>query len=73
MPAFPLRTSSGGDANAADLLGAGEPHRKIAKGYEASLLIVDGNRWMTFEASAGFPSFLKGERVRRAGLFQSAP
>ena len=61
-------------ANAADLLGAGDRIGKIAKGYEASLLIVDGNPLDDVRGVRRISDvFFKGERVRRAGLFQSAP
>ena len=61
-------------SNAADLLGAGNRIGKIAKGYEASLLVVDGNPLDDVRGARRISDvFFKGERVRRAGLFQSAP
>src|SRR5262249_1129059 len=56
-------------SNAAELLGAGNRIGKIAKGYEASLVIVDGNPLDDVRGVRRISDvFFKGERVRRAGL-----
>ena len=57
-------------ANAAQFLGAGDRIGKIAKGYEASLIIVDGNPLEDIRGARRISDvFFKGERVRRSGLF----
>jgi imidazolonepropionase-like amidohydrolase/ABC-type multidrug transport system permease subunit len=59
-------------SNAAQLLGAGDRIGKVAKGYEASLLIVDGNPLDDIRGTRRISDvFLKGERVRRSALFAS--
>jgi imidazolonepropionase-like amidohydrolase/ABC-type multidrug transport system permease subunit len=58
-------------SNAARLLGAGERIGRIAKGYEASLLMVDGNPFDDIRATRRISDvFFKGERIRRSTLFQ---
>jgi imidazolonepropionase-like amidohydrolase/ABC-type multidrug transport system permease subunit len=60
-------------SNAAQLLGAGNRIGKVAKGYEASLLIVDGNPLEDIRGTRRISDvFFKGERVRRSELFPSA-
>src|SRR5262249_45077113 len=57
-------------SNAARLLGAGDRLGKVAKGYEANLVIVDGNPLEDVRATRRISDvFLKGERVRRSTLF----
>jgi imidazolonepropionase-like amidohydrolase/ABC-type multidrug transport system permease subunit len=59
-------------SNAANLLGAGDRIGKVAKGYEASVLIVDGNPLDDIRGTRRISDvFFKGERIRRAALFQS--
>jgi imidazolonepropionase-like amidohydrolase len=58
--------------NAAQLLGAGERLGKVAKGYDASLLIVDGNPLEDIRGTRRISDVIfKGERVRRSELFNS--
>jgi imidazolonepropionase-like amidohydrolase/ABC-type multidrug transport system permease subunit len=58
--------------NAANLLGAGDRIGKVAKGYDASLLIVDGNPLEDIRGTRRISDvFFKGERVRRSALFVS--
>jgi imidazolonepropionase-like amidohydrolase/ABC-type multidrug transport system permease subunit len=58
-------------SNAAQLLGVGNRIGKIAKGYEASLLVVDGNPVDDVRGTRRISDvFFKGERVKRATLFQ---
>jgi imidazolonepropionase-like amidohydrolase len=60
-------------SNNANLLGAGNRIGKIAKGYEANLLIVDGNPLEDIRGTRRISDvFFKGERVRRATLFSSS-
>jgi imidazolonepropionase-like amidohydrolase len=55
---------------AAQLLGAGDRIGKIAPGYEASLVIVDGNPLEDIRGTRRISDvFIKGERVKRANLF----
>jgi imidazolonepropionase-like amidohydrolase len=59
-------------ANAANLLGVGDRIGKVAKGYDASLLIVDGNPLEDIRGTRRISDvFFKGERVRRSSLFAS--
>jgi imidazolonepropionase-like amidohydrolase len=59
-------------SNAAQLLGAGDRIGKVAKGYDANLVLVDGNPLEDIRGSRRISDvFFKGERVRRAALFQS--
>jgi imidazolonepropionase-like amidohydrolase/ABC-type multidrug transport system permease subunit len=59
-------------SNAADLLGAGNRIGKVVKGYEANLLIVDGNPLEDIRGTRRISDvFFKGERVRRSSLFES--
>ena len=56
--------------NAAILLGIGNRVGLIREGFEASLLILDGNPLTDIAATERISAvFLKGERVDRAGLF----
>jgi imidazolonepropionase-like amidohydrolase/ABC-type multidrug transport system permease subunit len=57
-------------SNAAQLLGAGARLGKIAKGYDASLVMVDGNPLDDIRGTRRISDvFFKGERVRRSALF----
>lgn len=59
-------------SNAAQLLGAGNRIGKVAKGYQASLLVVDGNPLEDIRGTRRISDvFFKGERVRRSTLFES--
>ncbi|MBK5291919.1 MAG: amidohydrolase family protein [Acidobacteriia bacterium] len=56
--------------NAAKLLGAGGRVGLIKEGYEATLLLVDGNPLQDITSTERISSiFFKGERVDRQGLF----
>jgi len=58
-------------SNAAGLLAADGRIGKIAKGYEASLVIVDGNPLEDIRATRRISDvFFKGERVKRSSLFE---
>jgi imidazolonepropionase-like amidohydrolase/ABC-type multidrug transport system permease subunit len=58
-------------SNAANLLGAGDRIGRIAKGYEASLILVDGNPLDDIRGTRRISDvFFKGERVRRSTLFE---
>jgi len=60
-------------SNAAQLLGAGNRIGKIAKGYEASLLIVDGNPLEDIRCTRRISDVIfKGERIRRSDLFANS-
>jgi imidazolonepropionase-like amidohydrolase/ABC-type multidrug transport system permease subunit len=66
-PADILRAAT---ANAAKLLGAADRIGKIAKGYDANLVLVDGNPLEDVRNSRRISDvFFKGERVRRSTLF----
>jgi imidazolonepropionase-like amidohydrolase/ABC-type multidrug transport system permease subunit len=57
-------------SNAAHLLGVDHRIGRIAKGYEASLVIVDGNPLEDVRAARRISDvFFKGERVKRSSLF----
>jgi imidazolonepropionase-like amidohydrolase/ABC-type multidrug transport system permease subunit len=57
--------------NAARLLGAGNRIGLVKRGYEATLLLVDGNPLDDIAATERISLVLfKGERVDRAGLFE---
>jgi imidazolonepropionase-like amidohydrolase/ABC-type multidrug transport system permease subunit len=57
-------------SQAAQLLGAADRIGSIAKGYEANLVIVDGNPLEDIRGTRRISDvFFKGERIRRAGLF----
>ncbi len=59
--------------NAAQLLGASKRIGKIGKGYEANLLIVDGNPLEDIRGTRRISDVIfKGERVRRSELFANA-
>jgi imidazolonepropionase-like amidohydrolase len=69
LPADILKAAT---SNAANLLGAGNRIGKVSKGYEANLLIVDGNPLEDIRGTRRISDvFFKGERVRRATLFES--
>jgi imidazolonepropionase-like amidohydrolase len=69
-PAAILKAATG---NGAQLLGAADRIGKVAKGYEANLLIVDGNPLDDIRGTRRISDvFFKGERVRRSGLFESS-
>jgi imidazolonepropionase-like amidohydrolase/ABC-type multidrug transport system permease subunit len=58
-------------SNAAHLLAADSRIGKIARGYEASLVILDGNPLEDIRATRRISEvFFKGERVKRANLFE---
>jgi imidazolonepropionase-like amidohydrolase len=58
-------------SQAAQLLGAGDRIGSVIKGYEANLVIVDGNPSTTYGAPVVFPMcFSRVERIRRAALFE---
>ena len=57
--------------NAAKSLGASERIGAIRKGYDATLLLVDGNPLQDISATERISSvFFKGERVNRGNLFE---
>jgi len=57
--------------NAAQLLGAGDRLGRIAAGFEASLLLVDGNPLEDIRGTRRISDvFFKGERVKRSTLFE---
>lgn len=57
--------------NAAKSLGASDRIGAIRKGYDATLLLVDGNPLQDISATERISSvFLKGERVNRGSLFE---
>lgn len=61
----------GATATAAALLGAGKRMGLIQKGYEATLLLVDGNPLQDISSTERISMVLfKGERVNRAVLFE---
>ena len=67
-PAVALQAAT---ANAARLLGAGNRIGRIRKGFEATLLLVDGNPLQDIAATERISAlFLKGERIDRPGLFE---
>ena len=67
-PADILKAATG---NAAQLLAAGSRIGKVAKGYEASLLLVDGNPLDDIRGTRRISDvFFKGERIKRSTLFQ---
>jgi imidazolonepropionase-like amidohydrolase len=56
-------------STAAGLLGAGDRIGKVEKGYEASLLVVDGNPLEDIRGTRRISDvFFKGERIRRSAL-----
>jgi imidazolonepropionase-like amidohydrolase len=58
-------------SQAAQLLGAGDRIGSVIKGYEANLVIVDGNPLDDIRGTRRISDvFLKGERIRRAALFE---
>jgi imidazolonepropionase-like amidohydrolase len=60
-------------SNASQLLGASDRIGKIAKGYEANLIIVDGNPLEDIRGTRRISDvFFKGERVRRSELFANS-
>jgi ABC-type multidrug transport system permease subunit len=66
----PAAALQGATYNAARLLGAGQRIGLIRKGYDASLLLVDGNPLQDISATERISTvFFKGERVDRATLF----
>ncbi len=69
IPAVDILKAATG--NAAQLLGAGDRIGKIATGYEASLIIVDGNPLEDVRGMRRISDVIfKGERIRRSALFQ---
>jgi imidazolonepropionase-like amidohydrolase len=66
----PAAALQGATYNAARLLHADQRIGLIRKGYEASLLLVDGNPMQDISATERISTvFLKGERVSRSDLF----
>src|SRR5262249_25201181 len=66
-PADILKAATSNNAN---LLGAGNRIGKIAKGYEARGILVDGNPLDDIRGTRRISDvFFKGERVRRSALF----
>ncbi len=62
----------GATANAAALLGAGARMGRIQKGFEATLLLVDGNPLLDISSTERISMVLfKGERVNRGELFEA--
>jgi imidazolonepropionase-like amidohydrolase len=60
----------GATHNAARLLGADQRIGLIRKGYDASLLLVDGNPAQDISATERISTvFFKGERANRADIF----
>jgi imidazolonepropionase-like amidohydrolase len=67
----PAAAIQGATVSAAKLLGAGERTGQIRKGYEATLVLVDGNPLQDISATERISMvFNKGERVDRAKLFE---
>jgi imidazolonepropionase-like amidohydrolase/ABC-type multidrug transport system permease subunit len=67
----PAAALQGATYNAARLLRADQRIGLIRKGYEASLLLVDGNPLQDISATERISTvFLKGERVDRSSLFE---
>jgi imidazolonepropionase-like amidohydrolase/ABC-type multidrug transport system permease subunit len=67
----PAAAIQGATVNAAKLLGAGERTGQIRKGFEATLVLVDGNPLQDISATERISMvFNKGERVDRAKLFE---
>ena len=61
----------GATANAAALLGAGSRMGQIKQGYDATLLLVDGNPLKEISSTERISMvLLKGERVQRSDLFE---
>src|SRR5678815_4931420 len=66
----PAAALQGATYNAARLLHADQRIGLIRKGYEASLLLVDGNPLQDISATERISTvFFEGERVNRADLF----
>lgn len=66
----PAAALQGATYNAARMLRADQRIGLIRKGYEASLLLVDGNPLQEISATERISTvFFKGERVDRSGLF----
>jgi hypothetical protein len=67
----PAAALQGATYNAARLLRAGQRIGLIRKGYDASLLLVDGNPLQDISATERISTvFFKGERVNRPELFE---
>ena len=67
----PAAALQGATFNAARLLRADQRIGLIRKGYEASLLLVDGNPLQDISATERISTvFFKGERVNRADIFE---
>ncbi len=67
----PAAALQGATYNAARLLRADQRIGLIRKGYEANLLLVDGNPLQDISATERISTvFFKGERVDRSGLFE---
>src|SRR5207244_7569492 len=67
----PAAALQGATYNAARLLHADQRIGLIRKGYDASLLLVDGNPLQDISATERISIvFFKGERVNRADIFE---
>ena len=67
----PIVALQGATSNAARLLRSDQRIGLIRKGYEASLLLVDGNPLQDISATERISTvFFKGERVNRADIFE---
>jgi imidazolonepropionase-like amidohydrolase len=67
----PAAALQGATYNAARLLHADSRIGLIRKGYDASLLLVDGNPMQDISATERISTvFFKGERVDRSSLFE---
>lgn len=67
----PLEAIRAATINAATLLGAGNRMGRLEKGYEATLVLLEGNPARDIAATEQVSSvLLKGERIDRAGLFE---
>jgi len=67
----PAAALQGATSNGARLLHADQRIGLIRKGYEASLLLVDGNPLQDISATERISTvFFKGERVNRADIFE---
>jgi imidazolonepropionase-like amidohydrolase len=68
----PAEILTAATSNAAQLLGAGDRLGKVADGYDANLVLVDGNPLEDIRGTRRISDvFFKGERLRRSTLFQS--
>ncbi|BDC50045.1 hypothetical protein F183_A23610 [Bryobacterales bacterium F-183] len=67
----PAQAIAAATVNAAKLLGVANRTGRLEKGYEATMVLVDGNPLKDIAATEQVSSvLLKGERIDRAGLFE---